>query len=86
MKAVIIALAASVISTSAFAQSVTIRTGDTDVVRRHHYDHGRHLGWRNHERVVVGRSIETTGTTCHSKTIRKTDDMGRTVVKHIRSC
>ena len=83
MKKLAIAIAASVLATAAYAQSTT-------VIHKEGVDSGttvRRSVDVDSPSVVEKRKVTTTGTVgCSSKTVKKTDEMGDTKIKHKTKC
>jgi hypothetical protein len=80
LSAAVFAAAALPLATSASAQSAYIREGDNAVVIRRHHDNGWHRGWEHRHYNSYGMQG------CRTVTIRRTNDMGDTVIKRIRRC
>ena len=79
MKAVTLALAATLIGSTAFAQTTIIRerpASDTTVIHK-----------ETSGPTVVKKKVETTGSVgCETKSVTKTNDMGDTVKKTKTDC
>ena len=79
MKAVTLALAATLIGSTAFAQTTIIRerpANETTVIHK-----------ETSSPSVVTKKVETTGTVgCETKSVTKTNDMGDTVKKTKTDC
>ncbi|MDB5559791.1 MAG: hypothetical protein JWQ36_2725 [Enterovirga sp.] len=79
MKAVTLALAATLIGSTAFAQTTIIHekpASETTVIKRDSTD-----------ATVVKKKVETTGSVgCETKSVTKTNDMGDTVKKTKTDC
>ena len=79
MKAVTLALAATLIGSTAFAQTTIIRerpASDTTVIHK-----------ETSSPTVVKKKVETTGSVgCETKSVTKTNDMGDTVKKTKTDC
>ncbi|NNM72114.1 hypothetical protein [Enterovirga aerilata] len=79
MKAVTLALAATLIGSTAFAQTTIIRekpAEETTVIKRDTMDG-----------TVVKKKVETTGSVgCETKSVTKTNDMGDKVTKTKTDC
>ena len=79
MKAVTLALAATLVGSAAFAQTTIIReqpASETTVIKRDSMDG-----------TVVKKKVETTGSVgCETKSVTKTNDMGDKVTKTKSDC